>query len=69
MTIEEAVMTFGSGRRVCLALGISDRNYTKWKNRGWIPHVQQLRLEKLTNGALKADEFGPDRRPVNFSEK
>lgn len=65
MTIEEAVEEFGSGRKICLALGISDRNYTKWRMRGWIPQAQQLRIEKLTNGKLRADEFGPDRRPIN----
>jgi hypothetical protein len=64
MTLEEAVAEFGSGRQVCLALGISDRNYTKWKQRGWIPQAQQLRLEKLTQNKLKADEFGSDRRPL-----
>lgn len=68
MKIMEAVTEFGSGRQVCLALGISDRNFTKWKGRGWIPQAQQLRLEKITNGKLKADEFGPDRRPVNLSK-
>ena len=64
MTIEEAVAEFGSGRQICLSLGISDRNYTKWRARGWIPQAQQLRIEKMTNGKLKADEFGPDRRPL-----
>jgi hypothetical protein len=64
MTINEAVAKFGSGRQVCIALGISDRNFTKWRTKGWIPQAQQLRLEKLTNGELIADEFGPDRRPV-----
>ncbi len=65
MTIEEAVAEFGSGRQVCLALGISDRNFTKWRMKGFISQIQQLRLEKLTNGTLKADEFGPDRRPIS----
>lgn len=64
MTVEEAVQEFGSGRKVCIALGISDRNFPRWKKQGWIPQAQQLRIEILTNGKLKADEFGPDRRPV-----
>jgi len=67
MNIDELIEEFGSGRKACLALGISDRNFSNWKKRGWIPHAQQLRIEKITDGRLKADEFGPDRRPVNLS--
>lgn len=66
MTIEEAVKEFGSGRQICLALGLTVQNYTKWNKQGFIPQSQQLRLEKLTNGKLKADEFGSNRRPINL---
>lgn len=68
MNIDELVNEFGSGRKACIALGISDRNFSNWKTRGWIPQAQQLRFEKLTEGRLKADEFGPDRRPINLSK-
>lgn len=64
MTVDEAVGEFGSGRKVCIALGISDRNFPRWKKQGWIPQAQQLRIEILTNRKLKADEFGPDRKPI-----
>lgn len=64
MSLEEALGYFGSGRQLCLALGVSVQNYTRWKKQGWIPQSQQLRLEKITDGKLKADEFGPDRRPI-----
>lgn len=65
MTVDETVQEFGSGRKVCIALKISDRNFPRWKKQGWIPQAQQLRLEILTKGKLKADEFGSDRKPVN----
>lgn len=64
MNIDEVTDEFGSGRKACIALGISDRNFSNWKKRGWIPKAQQLMLEKITNGKLKADEFGADRRPL-----
>jgi hypothetical protein len=65
MTVDEAIEEFGSGRKVCIALGISDRNFPRWKKQGWIPQAQQLRIEILTEGKLKADEFGPDRKPLS----
>ena len=68
MTLEEALEEFRSGRQLCLALDVSVQNFTRWKKQGWIPQTQQLRLEKITNGKLKADEFGPDRRPLNLSK-
>ncbi|CEG60983.1 Cro/CI family transcriptional regulator [Legionella micdadei] len=64
MTIDESIKKYGSAYGVCKALGVSPQNFTRWKKQGWIPQAQQLRLEKITNGELKADEFGPDRRPI-----
>ena len=68
MTLEQAIVEYGSGYGLCKALGISTQNYTRWRKQGWIPQAQQLRLEKITNGKLIADKFGPDRRPVNSSK-
>lgn len=68
MTLEEALNEYGSGRQICLALDVSVQNYTRWKKQGWIPQAQQLRLEKITNGKLKADEFGSDRKPISLSK-
>lgn len=69
MTLEDALKEFGgTGYTLCKSLGVANQNYTRWKKQGWIPHAQQLRIEKLTDGRLKADEFGPDRRPVNLSK-
>lgn len=57
MTLEEAVQYYGSGRKLCLALGMSVQNYTHWRNRGVFPKYQQLRVEFLTEGKLKSDDF------------
>ena len=64
MSVDELITFFGSGRKACLALGISDRNFQRWNKQQWIPHTQQLRLEKITEGLLKADLFGKNRRPL-----
>ena len=64
MRIDEALKIYGSGYNLCKILGISSQNFTRWRRQGFIPEVHQLKIEKLTNGELKADEFGPDRRPL-----
>lgn len=56
MTLDEAVQFYGSGRQICMALGISPQNYTHWRSRGFIPGLQQYRLEKLSEGKLKSDD-------------
>lgn len=56
MSLEEAVSYFGSGYRLCRALSIKEQNYTQWKQSKKIPLIQQLILEKLTQGKLKADD-------------
>lgn len=68
MTIEEALKIYGTGYGLCKVLGVSNQNFTRWKKQGWIPQSQQLRLEKITNGVLKADEFGTDRKPLYLSK-
>ncbi len=55
MSIDEAVAFFQSGNQLCLALRIKRQNFTVWVRKGYIPMSQQLRIEKLTRGALKAD--------------
>lgn len=55
MTLDEVVAYFGSGYAVCNVLMLKQQNFTHWKKRGYIPEVHQFRLEKLTNGALKAE--------------
>jgi len=55
MTLQEVIKVFGSGYNLSKCLGIRAQNFTRWKKQGYIPEKQQWRIEKLTNGQLKAD--------------
>ena len=56
MTLDEVKKYFGNS---CYGFskktGMNHANYSNWEARGFIPIKTQLRLELLTNGALKAD--------------
>ena len=54
MTIEEAIKYYGTANKMCNALGITKQNVPAWKRRGYIPFYQQLRIQELTKGELKA---------------
>lgn len=56
MTLDEAVSHFGSGWRMCMQLGLRAQNYSYWKKVNRIPVLQQVRIEDLTNGVLRADK-------------
>jgi hypothetical protein len=55
MTVDEAINYFGSRAYLCKALSIKVQNVNYWNRIGRISSIQQIRLEKLTNGALKVD--------------
>ncbi len=42
-------------REINRKFGFSENSPRNWKRRGYIPIVSQLRIEYLSNGALKAD--------------
>lgn len=55
MTLEDLKSYFGSYYRFCKE---TNRNYATvycWKKRGYIPIRNQLKIQKHTNGELKAD--------------
>jgi hypothetical protein len=56
MTLDEAIKHFGNGNRLCRALGLTRANITDWHNKGYIPLVSQLRMERITKGILKAED-------------
>ena len=56
MTIDEAIKAFGTGYKLCHALGIKRQNLTAWRRQGYIPELQQRRIEDLTGGKLLADQ-------------
>jgi hypothetical protein len=69
MTLEEIIKKFGSGHNACLVLRISYINFSNWKKKGCIPEFQQLRIEKMTEGMLKADNFSPDRKSIKNKDR
>lgn len=55
MTVDEVKEYFGSKRQACIAAGINRQAFTVWQANKRIPLYRQLILEKVSNGALKAD--------------
>lgn len=55
MTVDEVEAYFGCGARACEAIGRSRQSFTNWRARGYIPLLQQYRLQEYTEGALRAD--------------
>lgn len=56
MTLDEVRSYFGSDNKTCQALDIYRQNFTNWRKAGYIPLIQQYKIEALTKGALLASE-------------
>lgn len=56
MTVEEALKYYGTAYKLTKELKVSRQCYTNWKNMNHIPPLHQYRLEKMTDGVLKADD-------------
>lgn len=54
MTLEDVIAYYKNGNRACKELGLTRQNVTTWKKKGYIPAGVQLKIQKMTNGALKA---------------
>ena len=54
MKIDQVIKHFGSQALAAEALGCSQPAISNWKSRGAIPQLQQLRIEHVTGGKLKA---------------
>lgn len=54
MTTSEAISHYGSIRALAVALDVWPHTIYKWGDKP--PELQQYRIERLTNGALKADD-------------
>ncbi len=55
MTLEDVLEHFGTGYNLEKLHGISHTNIRVWRAKGYVPIESQLRLERLTEGALLAD--------------
>jgi DNA-binding transcriptional regulator YdaS (Cro superfamily) len=54
MKFEQLIKHFGSQVQAADAIGVTQPTLSNWKKRGNIPHLQQLRIEHVTKGKLKA---------------
>lgn len=61
MTKQEAISYFGTQAKLGAALGIGQPSVALWDR---VPDLQQIRLEKITKGRLKADPscWGPAKK-------
>ena len=55
MTFQQVKKYFKSGYFLHKHTGMSKVNFINWGRRGYIPIQSQLKLERLTNGKLKAN--------------
>jgi len=55
MTYDDVVMFYGSGYKISKNGGFSNGSPYNWKKQGYIPIETQMKIEKKTNGALKAN--------------
>jgi DNA-binding transcriptional regulator YdaS (Cro superfamily) len=54
MKIDDVIRHFGSQVAVADALGVQQPTISNWRTRGSIPQLQQLRIQHITKGKLKA---------------
>lgn len=47
---------FGGVSNAVRAIGVSRQSFYDWEKRGAIPEDQQINIQRLTAGELKADE-------------
>jgi DNA-binding transcriptional regulator YdaS (Cro superfamily) len=56
MKLDQVVKHFKTQTAAAKVLGVTQPTLSNWKTRGFIPAIQQLRIEKITKGKLKADK-------------
>ena len=59
MKLDQAIAHFGSQAALAEALGVKQPAVSMWKTRGKIPPLQQLRIQHVTRGKLKAEPLMP----------
>lgn len=55
MKLEDVKDFYGNSYQFSKKTGMDHANYLNWQKKGFIPIKTQLRIEKMTNGMLKAD--------------
>lgn len=54
MNFNQVIEHFGSQVAAADAIGVTQPTLSNWKKRGSIPQLQQLRIQHITKGKLKA---------------
>lgn len=54
MNFDQVIEHFGSQVAAADAIGVTQPTLSNWKKRGNIPQLQQLRIQHITKGKLKA---------------
>lgn len=62
MKFDQIIKHFGSQVAAAHAIGVTQPTLSNWKKRGTIPHIQQLRIEHVTKGKLKAQPLMSKRK-------
>jgi len=55
MTVTQLIKHFGAQVATAKALGVSQPCVSNWQHRG-IPPIQQIKINRITKGALKIDK-------------
>ncbi len=55
MTFDDLIAHFGSQVAAARKLDVTQPTLSNWKARGRIPALQQVRIQHVTRGKLKAD--------------
>lgn len=55
MTLDEVLKYYENAYRMQMITNIARTNVNHWRKIGYIPITAQFRIEKLTNGQLKAN--------------
>jgi len=54
MSVDEVLKYFGSGAAVGRELGLCRTTFDSWRMRGYIPRLQQYRIERITANVVNA---------------
>lgn len=68
MNMDQALTKYRTVRAVAKALDVRENTASEWKHTG-IPHHQQLKLEAITGGELRADDEAWSPADPRFSEE
>lgn len=69
MTVDDVLNYFGSGYEMKKKVGLSPSNIKNWLSYGYVPFRSQIKLQRLTNGALKVNDDDLDREMSNAKNK